>query len=274
MVVGEVFAAARAAFWRWPILWLPPLMAQALQALAGGPYQDVGVQWLMLLMALGGSFLIQAGWVAMIVAALKGERPVLAFVEGVNRHWASFLVGNAAFFICVGAMAAAFVAYGEQQLGHAELKAYVDGFQGLDESALRARLKPEAVPKSVQAWANLVALWALSAGAFALLLSFWQPLAVAAELPWYRAWWRSLVMAFRQAPRLLGVGALHAASLLMALMALAGGGPVLGFVGVLALLSVIAFFKLVYAAWALKVLPGGLLAWPPPPEAQPDESQP
>lgn len=267
--VGEVFAGARAAFWRWPILWLPPLMAQALQALAGGPYEDVGVQWLMLLMALGGSFLIQAGWVAMIVQALRGTAPASAFIPGVNRHWATFLVGNAAFVLVLVAYAWGLIAYGEHRWGHAELVAYVEGFQGLSEEAVRARLKPELVPASVQAWANMVALWAAMSGATALALSFWQALAIGAEITWYEAWGRSLVAAFRQAPRLLGVGALHAASLLMALMALAGGGPLVGFVGVVALLSVMAFFKLVYAAWALKLLPGPPLVLPQEAESAP-----
>lgn len=258
LVVGEVFAAARTAFWRWPILWMPPLMAQALQALAGGPFDEPAVAVLMVLMAFGGSFLIEAGWLAMIVLALRGGRPAFAFLEGVNRHWATFLVGNAAYVIVLVALAAALVALGEAAWGHQELERYLAGFQGLSEAGVKARLRPEAIPAQVQAWSNLVMAWGLLAGLFTLGLSFWQPLAVAGPLPWHVAWWRSLGLALRQSPRLLGVGVLHAAGLLMALLALASGGPGLAFLGVLALLSVVAFFKLVYAAWALRLAP------PPP----------
>ncbi|MNL56405.1 hypothetical protein D3C87_1798970 [compost metagenome] len=91
-------------------------------------------------------------------------------------------------------------------------------------------------------------LWLAGAALLTFSLLYWQPLVVLRDMPWWKAWGRSLRLVFARFGQTLGFAVMHAIAFLMGMSITAGGGAIVAILGLTWLLFVTIFFKILYAA--------------------------
>lgn len=252
----ELLGTARTTMSKWPALWLPAIMINAFQSLAGIPLSTVALQGIVGVTANLGAFLLQAGWLSMIAEGLRGERPRFShFNEGVNRHWGAMIAGNLAYLLVLGLLLAGFVFYGDQQHTLSALTQWYAGLKDATPAQLQAALQPERIPLPVRGWMTLFLGWSALAAFVTFLLLFWQPLVVLRGMRWWRAWGASVKLVFRRFGQTASFALLHLLAFMTSLMLAAAGNPIMALVGLTLLLFVMIFFKILYAAVVDDALP-------------------
>jgi hypothetical protein len=266
----ELLALARSSLARWTALWMPPVAMNAFESLASAPLVSTAAQLLVGGTANLASFIIEAGWLAMIGQALRGERPTWqGFKDGVNARWGAMIVGNLVFLALLAALAGAIAYAAHHQYPFEGLKAWYQGFDHMSPAEQQAALNPDKLPPVVRGWLMAFMGWVVSAAVVAFLLLFWQPFVVLAGLPWWKAFGASVRLAVRRFRQAFGLGMLNAAALFAGLTVTTSGSeknPLPALLGFAMLLVAMAFFKVVYAAVVLDSR-GELAVAPPPAEA-------
>jgi hypothetical protein len=246
---SDLMATARATMTKWPALWLPPIFMNMAQSLAGIPLTSTMLQALSGLMANMGALFINAGWLAMIGAALKDEKPSMGvFTDGLNRRWAAVLFGTLAFVLLLGAGLAALYWYGDRTYGFQAVRAWFDAFQALPPEKVNEALQPDKLPLVVKRWMYLAMVWMTFAAGTTFMLLYWQPLAVLREMPWWKAWLSSIKLVFTRFGLTASFALLHLIVFVAALSITAGRSAFLALFGLTMLLFIEIYFKILYAA--------------------------
>ncbi|HEY9722778.1 MAG TPA: hypothetical protein V6D47_12260 [Oscillatoriaceae cyanobacterium] len=234
---------------KWPALWLPALITNAFQSLASIPLATNTAQGVVMVAANIAALFINAGWLRMIAQALHGERPTMEdFKSGVNGGWMSIVFGSLAFFVLIGLLAVGLGFYGDHAYHFATLENWVKLVQAATPQKQQALLQPEAIPAPVRGWMTLAMIWMVLTAIAAFLLLLWQPLVIVERLNWWRAWGRSARLTLAQFRRVLLFAVLNGVTFVLSLSLMGTGNEVLEFVGLVALLVVLVYFKILYTA--------------------------
>lgn len=242
---------ARRTLARFGGLWLPPILINTFEGLAATPLASMGAQMVVLVSANLAGFLIEAGWIAMIGRALQGTAPgVRDFTDGVNRRWGTMLIGNFAFFALIAAAFAGFWAYGDVHYGAKTLMAWWNGLAHLAPAQFQAAFDPNHLAAPIQGWMFLFGAWMSVSGLIGFLLLYWQPLAVLANLSWWRAFGASASLVVRRFGLSLLFACMHAAVLFVGFTVATAGDPdhpLPALFGFMLMLVASAFFKILYS---------------------------
>jgi len=234
---------------KWPSLWLPPLLINALQTMPGGAFTNSASQGIVAVTSNLGAFMVQAGWLAMIVQALKQERPKMAdFKSGVNAHWGNFVAGNVAYLVLLGLMLAATALIADSQYGFGALRDWYGSLKDLTTAQLQAALVYDKLPAPVRGWFALLLGWFVTAVLVTFLLVFWQPLVATRDMAWWNAWGASVRLIFTRFGQVLSVAMLQLTGFFMCFSLVGMSSPFTVIMGLTLFLFVVIYFKIVYAA--------------------------
>lgn len=253
---SDLMPRARATMMRWPALWLPPILVNLFQSMASVPLSTQAAQGVVLFTAYMASFIIDAGWLAMIGKSLQDEAPRWAdFKEGVNKYWGHLVAGHLVYLLLTGAALAGLAWYGDHQYGFQPLKAWYDSMMHLKPADLQAALEPSKIPPAVRGWMSLMTLWMVGVAAMTFLVLLWQPLVVLAGLSWWKAWGESVRLVFSHFFQVFGYALFHLGAFTFSLSIAASGTPFLAVAGLTFMLFVTIYFKILYAALVASVYP-------------------
>lgn len=245
---ADLMAAARATMTKWPALWLPPIFMNMAQSLAGIPLTSTAAQGLIAVTANIGALMMNAGWLAMIGAAIAGQKPGFAsFKDGLNRRWASILFGTLAFVLILGAGLALMLWYGDHTYHFEPLRRWFESFEKLPADKVNEALQPDKLPLVVKQWMSLLMVWMTYAASVVFVLLYWQPLCVLRDMPWWRAWGGSIKLVFTRFGMTAGFALFHLIAFVAALSITAGRSAFLALFGLTMLLFVEIYFKVLYA---------------------------
>jgi hypothetical protein len=245
---AELLASARATMTKWPALWLPPIFMNMAQSLSGIPLTSTVAQGMITVMANVGALMINAGWLAMIGAAIVDEKPNFSvFKDGLNRRWASILFGSMAFVLLLGLGLGLAFWYGDHAYGFEPVRAWFNAFEKLPTEKVNDALQPDKLPLVVKQWMSLAMVWMTYAASVTFVLLYWQPLTVLRDMPWWRAWGASVKLVFTRFPMTAGFAVLHLIVFVAGLSITAGRSAFLALFGLTILLFVEIYFKVLYA---------------------------
>jgi hypothetical protein len=252
----DLLKTARATLTKWPSLWLPPLLINAFQSLAGMPMASWVTQAVVALCVNLAGFLIQGGWLSMIDRALQGETPRIEdFKGGVNRHGASLIGGNLVYFISMGGLLALFAWGGDRLYRLEALQAWVLAFSKLDAAHQQAMLEIQHLPAAIQGWFMLFALWLGVASILSFMLIYWQPLVVLRQVSWWRGWFFSAKITLSRFKMTLGFVVRELIACAVCLLFASSGNPLVGLMGLIAFIFVLIYYKILYATVVRDVFP-------------------
>lgn len=255
--ISELLAAAQATMMKWPALWLPACLISALQLMAGGPYVNMAAQVTVLITSNLGAFVAEAGWLALIKRAVKDEPVHMEdFKAGVNRYWASLIMGNVAFYLLLGALLGVTVAAGDALYSRVALEHWYAGLKDIPPEKLDAMLRPDLLPPKVQGWMGLFAGWMAVTTLLGYLLLFWEQVVVMRGVGWWHGWLGSMKLALSRFRQTIVLVALHALVLFSSLVVLSSGSAVGAMLGLGMLLLIMTYFKILYATLVADT-------WPP-----------
>lgn len=262
MSTSQLLTRARLLLGRYPILWVPALLAQTVQAAGSLPGPGPGAQWLVLGAALLASGLIEGGQIAMIAQAWgrpgapEGERKPSwkAFGEAVNARFVPLVMGQLGFVALMAALAGAGLAAGHLRYGLAPLVSWVRRLGALKPEELAGALQVSALPPGIAGWAGVLSLTLLAMTLAAGLLLFWQPLVVLRGRSAPAAFLGSARLFFARFKLVAGLALLQAFLTGLTMLA-AAGGPLAAFIALGLLLAIGVFFKIAYTAIVLESVP-------------------
>lgn len=215
-LLGQSLALLRAH----PVLWLPPIAADALIAMLA-PGRGPGGVGGMILAALI-QLAIMAGWLPLIATLRAGEKASWdEFFTSIGRHFWSLVGGAFNQIMALLAFGFPLLILGSLWVGQSgatrlesELRPFLEG--KADVSGIAQALSPEAMQAASQL-TLLGLIWFLAFAVLSFVLVFWQQGVVLRHLGWFKAWRDSLGVVKRHFKGTLA---------LMTVLTLAQGGAI------------------------------------------------